>query len=361
MRLLFLALLALPCFGAYSACVAFTPAGSQVSGGPHTDYTIKIHVTKSYLAGTGSGGLVTDANAYDVVPHSGSDCAVGNKLTAFKVISYNSSTGEIYMHVLRSSFGSSTVTYLGIGDATITTDQASGSPYDTATRAAWALDDNAASTTVLDRGANGYNGTHSANTSGKSTTGRLGRAIAYASGSSDYTVVTHNAGLDNVDTGWSACFWLKQSATTGVPISKWSAGTGVGFGVYSDGNWYVGDGVSWTSPTADRQSDGNWHYYCIAHDTNDFRSYRDGAVVGGPTSVSVHATTTTDLNFGRDGRGSGGGYISADIDEITIARSARGVDWFTTDYNMGTQSSFWSITNEPSASAAIAGSVIVIQ
>lgn len=347
--LLILLLLAMPGWGAYSACVAFTPAGSQVSGGPHTDFTIKINITKNYLKSTGGGGLVTDANAYDVVPHSGSDCGVGNKITTFKVISYNSSTGEIYMHVLRSSFGSSTTTYLGIGDAAITTDQASGSPYDTATELMLAMDNNAASTTVTDYSSNGISAVAAANTSGKSTTGRIGRALTF-NGSTDFIDVTHNSLLNNADAGWSVCFWMKQSATTNVPLSKWSGAAGEGYGMYNDDNWYFGSGGAFSSAAASRQSDGAWHYYCLNHDGSNFRSYRNGTAVGGPTAVATPANNTNNLNIGRDNRTGGVSYIAADIDEVEVNSSARSSDWFTTQYNMGTQSTFWSIGSEPGAS-----------
>jgi len=346
---LLLLLLASQCFGAFSHYVSYTPAGSQVSGGPHTDFTAKIVVTgQTWIKSTGSGGRVTSGSGYDIVPITSSDCNIANKLS-FRRISWDGTAGNGYFHVKVSSFSGSSVIYMCVGDAGVTTEQADNAAYDASTKYMFPLDDNAASTVVLDATGT-VNGTNAANTSGKTVTGKLGAALTF-NGSSDFVAVTGSTSNDLNATVTTVCFWAKAAATTGTPIGRWQtggSGTGKGYGSYSDNNWYSGNGTTWSAVTADRQTDSAWHYYCWTYDSSNARSYRNGSLVGGPTAMTsgALALNSDNLNIGRDNRSSGGTYFTGDIDEVYKADATRSPDWLLTETNLGTQASFWTVSSE---------------
>lgn len=345
MRLALAFLIASQCFGAFSYRVTYTPASSQVSNGPHSNFTVRISVSaQNWAKAVGSGGQVQHASAYDVVPITSSDCNISNK-HAFKRISWDGTAGNLELDVFVSSFAQSTSIYVCVNDSSISADQQTSGSIDSTVKYRFDMEDNAANTTVVDSTTTA-NGTNAANTSGKTVTGRIGKALTF-NGSSDFVLVTGATSNDLNATATTVCFWAKASATTGTPIGRWQtggSGTGKGYGSYSDNNWYSGNGTTWSAVTVDRQTDSAWHYYCWTYDSSNARSYRDGVLVGGPTALTsaALALNSDNLNIGRDNRNTGGTYFSGDIDEVYKADATRSADWLLTETNMGTQSSFWS-------------------
>jgi len=325
----------------------YTPATSQVSNGPHSGFTVRISVSaQTWAKWSVFGGQVQSASAYDIVPISTADCAIANKLP-FKRISWSAGAGDLELAVYVSSFSQTTQIHVCSNDSTISVDQQTAGSLDSTIKYRFPMEDNAANTTVVDLTGTA-NGTNAATTSTKTTTGRIGKGLNF-NGSTDFISVTGSTTNDLNATNTTVCLWAKSAATTGTIISRFQSGgsgTGKGYGSYDDGNWYAGNGTTWASVTASRQSDSAWHYYCWTYDGSNVRSYRNGSLVGGPTSLTsaVLAGNSDNLNFGRDNR-AGTTYFTGDLDEAYKADAVRSADWLLTEYNMGTQSSFWSISS----------------
>lgn len=365
MRLPILALFASQCFGAFSHYVSYTPAGSQVSGGPHTDFTAKIVVTgQTWIKSTGSGGRVTSGSGYDIVPISSSDCNIANKLS-FRRISWNGTAGDGYFHVKVSSMSGSSVVYMCVGDSGVTTEQADNAAYDANTKYMFPMDDNAASTVVIDATGTA-NGTNAANTSTKTVAGKLGLALSF-NASSDYIAVTGSVNNDINATATTVCLWVKtnvSAASGGVPISR-HGGDYTGYGWYQgNDNWYTGNGSVWFNGAAGRITDNSWNHYCVTHDGSNLNTYLNGALNAGPVSITgtlALAGNSYDLNIGRDNRVGGVQYFNGSIDEVVKADTARSINWIATEYNMGTQASFWTVSSETAVGSTAARRRIIIQ
>jgi len=125
-------------------------------------------------------------------------------------------------------------------------------------RAYYKLDDNAATTTVVDSVAGTYNGTAQVNTSTKTATGKISSALTF-NGSSDYIDIQQPLPLGNLPR--SINFWMKldSSAGTGLYVPfKASDGSS-----NKDFVFALGKGTSGSSPP------GATAYYYLRRNTND--------------------------------------------------------------------------------------------
>src|SRR5690242_3758617 len=154
---------------------------------PNTDqsnFPVLISGTYSYLATVANGGNVQNANGYDVIFTSDTGCA--SKLD-HEVETYTPTNGAVnyWVRIPTLSHTTDTTIYLCYGNASVTTDQSNKTGvWDANYKGVWHLNENAANTTVSDStGVN--NGTNQVNTSSKSVSGKVGKALTF-NGSSDY-------------------------------------------------------------------------------------------------------------------------------------------------------------------------------
>src|SRR5207237_1773948 len=92
------------------------------------------------------------------------------------------------------------------GDSTINTDQSDpANTWDASYKGVWHMADNAANTTIRESTVTGANGTNNANTSSKTATGQIGKALSY-NGSSDGSFAAINLSATNIVT---LSFWMK--------------------------------------------------------------------------------------------------------------------------------------------------------
>ena len=130
---------------------------------PNTDqlnFPVLIAGTYPYLATTGNGGNVSNANGYDVVFTSD---ASGNSPLAYERESYSASNGAVdfWVQVPVLSHSSDTVIYMFYGNSSVTTDQSNRTgPWDSNFKAVWHLP-NGTSLSGADSTSNGVNGTNS--------------------------------------------------------------------------------------------------------------------------------------------------------------------------------------------------------
>ena len=106
---------------------------------------------------------------------------------------YDGTTGNLIAWVKIPSLSSSsdTVFYLLYGDSSINTDQSDPpNTWDSNFKGVWHMSDSAANTTIRESTATGANATNNANTSTKTATGQIGKALSY-NGSTDGFICGH--------------------------------------------------------------------------------------------------------------------------------------------------------------------------
>ena len=121
---------------------------------------------------------------------------------------YDGTTGNLIAWVKIPSLSSSsdTVFYLLYGDNSINTDQSDPpNTWDSNFKGVWHMSDSAANTTIRESTATGANGTNNANTSTKTATGQIGKALSY-NGSTDGSFAAINLSATNIAT---LSFWMK--------------------------------------------------------------------------------------------------------------------------------------------------------
>src|SRR5579864_6628836 len=207
-------------FSALCALTSLTPAAAQSwSNGytyrraitidhtkvPNTDQTnfpVLISGTYSYLATTGNGGNVANANGYDIVFTLD---AAGTSTLAFERESYNGTTGAVnfWVKVPTVSHTSDTVIYMFYGNSSITTDQSNKTAvWDSNFKAVYHLS-NGVTLAGTDSTANGFDLTNVNST--PPTTGKIDGGASF-NGTSQYLT---NASGPTVPAGSSITveFW----------------------------------------------------------------------------------------------------------------------------------------------------------
>jgi len=204
----------------------------------------------------------------------------------------------------------------------------------------WKMNDNAASTTVTDSTAYGHNGTAQQNTSVLHVDGKIDGALTF-NGTSDYIVVSDTDDLDIGTSDFSVSFWIKTTtAATMRLISKRDGNIGYEVYTYStDGiTFFIGDSASFVtkvSPTS--ISDGNWHHVVVTFDRDgDGIIYIDGQldVTRDISAQSGSLATAMDLYIGRISY-SDSFHFNGDLDDVRIYKKVLSPEEVTQLYNSG--------------------------
>ena len=97
----------------YSYCVLVTTPHTIVSGGsPLSNYPLTVEVGASYLRLAANGGLVNNANGYDI--GFGPDCSGTGTMLKWVMETYDGTNGHLVAHVLRASLSNSTDDTIGM-------------------------------------------------------------------------------------------------------------------------------------------------------------------------------------------------------------------------------------------------------
>jgi len=186
----------------------------------------------------------------------------------------------------------------------------------------WTLDDNAASTTVVDSGSGGNNGTAQANTNTLSTTDAIHNRAMTFNGTSDYINVGSGASLQ-LYTEFSMgawVYWNGESGNYDWIISKGGSADGsCGLCVRTATDLITvfrnGGGSLWASNCT--LSKNVWTHVFITKDSSDnLILYINGANVDSTTGFTVNAPSGTTSYLGA--WTSGGNFFNGIIDDARI-------------------------------------------
>ena len=214
------------------------------------------------------------------------------------------------------------------------------------------MSDNAANTTVTDStGAN--NGTNLNNTSGKSTTGQINKALTYVSAAVDKTTTSMAK--------TTAMTWELWVQATTLPHGDNSMITIDGanyllmdISVTNNGDFWSADGMAANSlgMTASFVT-GNWYHIALVREgdstTGGYKAYQNGVFKGSANTGTLNAGNIITLGNRPDTSGQEwNGYE----DEVRISNVARSADWIKTEYNnQSSPSTFYSLSAETAVSA----------
>lgn len=352
MRLI-LFLLAAPLFGAWTNCRQLQPATPPAS--TLTNFTVLVSDTYLWMRSSPSGDI-TDAQGDDFRFYSDASCTT---LLKYRRLSWNGTTGAFSAWVLIPSFTSSgTSIYIGTGDAAVTTDGSdAANTWPSSAKVVYQLDDNAASTTVVDDlGATNLTAVN--NTSSKTTTGKIGAALTF-DGSSDYAADAGTA-LNSITTNFFFCSWLYRTSTSASNETWLSKGAGGHSGwaglTLSGTHQFVKYGAALIGSSI-ASSLNTWEHICWSVDgSNVARLYKNGslAYTSGDTTAIFSTTNGFSLAAARNG-------VNAidtttlwpgRIDYATVRNALPAVpaDWIAAEYaNQNNPSGYWTVTT-PSTS-----------
>lgn len=271
-----------------------TKCGTAVS----TNWFVPYNFTDVTLKQVPSGH-VQNVNGYDIEFFSDAACTI---LLAWRILSYNSTTGQIVVIIGQANLSNTTdlTIYMRYGDASITTFQGAvaGNPFNTGFMGFWPL--NEASAPYHDITANGNNST--AGTYPSQTTGVFFNGQSFNASSAQYISVPHNSSL-NASTNYTFNGVINQGSNTGsyktflskrgtTSVTNYEVGTDI-----STNGLYLWGGSSYTASTATIGS-GTPHQVTItAGSTGNSSFYIDG---GTPvtTAIPLGPTNTNALNIG---------------------------------------------------------------
>jgi len=356
MKLFLIALLAVgaraACPGTYTAQRTITVNSSQITG-TLSNYPMLVLNPSASLKTVGNGGVVTDANGYDITFYN-----AGGSLLPFELVghgtgntTYAAASGNAEFHVNVSSIADGTVVYLCYGNAAITTYQGD----DAGTWSSYVGVFHFPGGAVTDS-----TGVNSASNNGTtSTTGQIGTGIAL-SGTAQYVNVGNAAAVQLVG-AMSVEAWVNttnrtnfngivaKTTVSGEPAS-WDFWLAASTGVPA---FIRGNGVSDTAVIASNPVPNATWTYVAATDTSGAGTgthYLDGAANGTAALITAAADAGDDVFIGtRTGFGT---MFTGKMDEVRISSVSRSADWITACFNnQSAPGSFYAVGAETSPSA----------
>jgi hypothetical protein len=339
--IVFLALLALPAFGAfpngYSYCKVVTTQHTMVSGtNDLANYPLTLKLTDADLRTTGNGGLVNNTNGYDIGFYP--DCSGSGAALKWEMESYSATTGAIVAHVLRPTLSHTTDDTIGMyyGGSISSFQSTASAVWNAGYQGVWHL----ASGGLLPESTTNAVTLTNVNAV-TSVTGQVDGAagLAYASAQQ----LTHaDATALRVPNNITVSAWVM--ATTfrplGLVVAK-CANAGplqrnYDMDITSTGfvRFYATQGSTqykgFTANTA--LTTGTWYYIVAVYDGSFQRIYRNG-VPDGTNALTGNVDSALDgpLRIG-ELQGDTTTYFDGSIDEVRISSVARSADWVLTEY-----------------------------
>jgi Concanavalin A-like lectin/glucanases superfamily/Domain of unknown function (DUF2341) len=348
--------------GTYSRTITIdhTKCGSADS----TNFPFLFGGTYSYLATVANGGLVQNANGYDI--QFSSDSA-GMDLLSWEVETYNATTGavNIWVKIPTVSHSTNTVIYLWYGNPDISSFQggSTGAAWDSNYKGVWHLP-NGSTLSVADSTTNANNGTNNGATA---TSGEIDGGAAFLGSSSQYVDLGGSSSLNIGAVDFTLEYWINSTTSVFSPvISKqepsspfysWISGFGY---IDSSGNpqnsgtlfmfGYAGTAQGFY--TNSTHNDGTWHLFVVVRQSGAYTMYVDGVSVSITNSIgttgSVDFTNTGDAQLGT--KGAFPVYYTGSLDEPRLSTGlARSASWVLTEYNnQSSPSTFYTVGSLPS-------------
>ena len=311
-----------------------------------SNFPLLVNVTDPALKTVANGGHVANANGYDIGFYADSG---GTTKLKWEVEKYDGTTGNLiaWVKIPSVSSSSNTVFYLMYGDSSINTNQSDPpNTWDSNFKGVWHMADSAANTTIKESTVTGANGTNNANTSSKTATGQIGKALSY-NGSTDGSFAAINLSATNIAT---LSFWMKWTSNAnddhlafeytpnynsnpGGFIADWNSSS-LGGGKFEIG---MGKGGTYWTDLFTRPLAGTWHLVHLVFNRSGSinKAYVDGSfqslTTGTRTASSMGNFSNSSLYF--MSRAASALNAAGTLDEVRLSTTERYGGWVGTEYN----------------------------
>lgn len=328
---------------------------TKVGASDSTNFPVLVSGTYSYLATVANGGLVQNANGYDIGFYT--DQTRATKLD-WETEIYTASTGLVIYHVKIPTVSHTTDTTIAMcyGDPTITTDQSNApATWSQNYAGVWHLPNGTTltATNSVTGGAGTLTGLPTA------TTGQIDGAALFGAHAAD--VIQTDLTTQVTQRTWS--IWIYYTGLGGGSLGRIFEKT---VGATTSEMLYIAAGTPnvirfdrmgsgapatflMTVPTPDV-----WHLLTVAYDSGSITNrpvmYIDG--VAQTVSPLGSGTGTPNSNtspylIGNNLSTGGTRVWAGSLDEFTIADTLRSADWVTTQYNSeNSPSTFYSVSSQ---------------
>ncbi len=313
-----------------------------VNNTDQSNFPVLFSGTYSYLATTAHGGLVQNANGYDITFTSD---AAGTHLLPFERESWNAATGAsvFWVQVPTVSHTTDTVIYLQYGNPNITTDQSNKTgTWDSYYSGVWHMDETSGTAYDSTSNANNFTTTHFT-AQGETTTAKFNGAdevdsasdVSYTSGlnasllPANFTIegwfnfISFNSGsgneliqaINNGSPGWYSSYLLLADA-----------------GHHACLYWENTSLTQYQSCGSTALSTGTWYHIASTYNGSNgaLIMYVNGSLVNTTTTSGSMYQANNHLQLGDAGTA---WNPFAYFDELRISSTNRSSDWIGTEYN----------------------------
>ena len=201
----------------------------------------------------------------------------------------------------------------------------------------WAMNDNVASTTILDSSGNGNDGTAQQNTEDISTAGIIDGALDF-NGTSDYVDCGDGAGLDFGTGDFSICMWMKTSSSLAMRLVNKRDASNIGYEITTNTSGQIragiGDSSGYTQGVGGTVNDNAWHHVAITYDRDGSVSLYVDAGTPSTADISIRSGSIDNSESFRIGRlRLPDKYFDGTIDDLRIFNHVLSADEIVDLYN----------------------------
>jgi hypothetical protein len=330
MRPLFaMALLAVPAIAAfpngYSSCKVVTTQHAMVSGANDlTNYPLTVILTDADLRTTGNGGLVNNANGYDIGFYA--DCSGSGAALKWEMESYSPTTGAIVAHVLRPTLSHTTNDTIGMfyGGMFSSFQSTASAVWNANYKGIWHM---AGATSLTD--STGVNNLTAGGGAPNLVAGKVGGCADFTS-SGGWYYNTPATGI-SITGQITVSAWLVSNAPADShPIYFGDDAAMLNLGISFDTSgraWTYWNGGIYAATAG-----GGWNWYTFVYDltAKSVTFYVNGALDSTHTGLPTFGTINPVVGIGAYANGTS--HFPGAIDEVRISAVAESADWILTEY-----------------------------
>ncbi|MDJ0816853.1 MAG: PilC/PilY family type IV pilus protein [Desulfobacterales bacterium] len=310
-------------------------------GTDFTDFPVLVSIQNDpQLKTTANGGLVTDANGFDII--FSSDLA-GTLQLDHEVESYDGTTGTLVgwvrLPILKTY--EDTEFYLHYSNSSISTSQENGpGVWDANYQGVWHLNQDpgpGGTGDIKDSTANANHGTaHASMTPSDLVSGPISGALDFDE-VDDYVTIGDQPELELPVYSWSAWIRTDHAPVSGIeneqPIDNANSQFNFAWNHWSAdfmGSTAHEDSAGWKSAQiASPLLADTWYYVVGTYDGSAIRIYLNGSFEDA-TLAGAPLASAGDFNIGNDASGP---CFAGQLDEVRISNTARNAGWIGTAYN----------------------------
>lgn len=338
----------------YSHFLNLTVDYTKVWDTDHTNFTVLVKGTYSFMRSVSNGGHVENANGYDII------FTTTDSLYRLdhQIETYDPTTGDFTAWVRIPTLSSTVDTSFRMyyGNPTISTPTETTAVWDSNHKAVY-LHNTDPTTTILDKTASPANMTTFGGMNATNlVAGNYGKADNFIAASSQYgRTATGVTKLDFTTNDYTLEAWVNMTTfhpvTDVFPIWKGDGATFIQYslGITETGRLKAraapGGGGTVTADLVDAISLGTWYHLACVRTGTTMSLYVNGVLKKTGAWASM-ATSTLEAWTGYNDYAPNQIYLNGKVGEVRMSSSARSAGWLKTEYYAATDAGFITYSGE---------------